>query len=599
MPTLSDVQKKQLIQIEPAKSVDYLLNCINKFDNLSLSDFPNMAAEKKAIIEDKLKSIPNPNEQNDWKEIEPMLSAPPSQETVDKLNAYIQRWESSRPADNHVDEAWKKISDITAQLKIEAERMEQHEWESVDITSRFSLMDYLLRYPNSVHKDKIDDMIWGAINKEDILDIQSYIDIPQLSRHNQEANDLMNAIVEWNDVKISNDIFLVNEYLITKPNTPFRQQALLLIARLKQQEIAAMKNAPNSYGVDRLTALLDKGITNERELILSQVMTENILETLRHTDIKNDLPDIRKAIEDSKAECKEGYTDVYFFGIPSTGKTCVLMGLSRANSLHVNLASGGGDYAAALQQYTDVGITVPRTPGSFVTTLEATINNRAYSDREHKINLVEMSGEEFAFDIANNIDHIFSFEKMGSGATTLLKNNNRKVFFLIIDPTANIVRITREIIDGYDEETGEPIIRLERAVVNQKTLIHKMVNLFEHESNADIMKKVDSIHIIMTKSDTLGDPVEREREARKKFKTNYEDDIIGPLIDLCKKYNCNSNSNTRFHPKLYTFSLGQFYVGGLYEYEQTDSNRLVKAIMNSTASNKKPTLWDKIKKLVN
>ena len=208
-----------------------------------------------------------------------------------------------------------------------------------------------------------------------------------------------------------------------------------------------------------------------------------------------------------------------------------------------------------------------------------------------------MSGEEFAFGIANNADHVFTFEDMGSGATELLKNNNRKVFFLIIDPTANVVRINREIIDGYDEETGSPITRLEYCVVNQRTLIQKMVNLFETPGNAEIMKKVDSIHIIMTKSDTLGNPVEREEKAYKIFQEKFGGDILEPLIELCKEYNINAQ--TKFHPKLFTFSLGTFYIGGLYEYEQNDSNRLVKAIRNSTHGMKKKTWWDRLKETVN
>jgi hypothetical protein len=273
------------------------------------------------------------------------------------------------------------------------------------------------------------------------------------------------------------------------------------------------------------------------------------------------------------------------------------MGLSRSDSLHINLAAGGGDYASALQQYTDMGVTVPCTPVTFVTTLEATISGRANNGVDHKINLVEMSGEEFAFGIANNPEHIFTFEDMGSGATELLRNDNRKVFFLIIDPTANVVRINREVVDGYDEQTGAPITHLEYCVVNQRTLIQKMVNIFENEGNAEIMKKVDSIHIIMTKSDTLGNAVEREEKAYEIFNNKFGHHILEPLINLCKEYNINTS--TKFHPKLYTFSLGTFYIGGLYEYEQTDSNRLVQAIKNATHGEKQRTWWDRLKDVLN
>ena len=596
MPTLTDLQKKQLIQREPATSVSKMVEYIQKFDNLSLDDFPNMSADRKALIDQQLKQFPNPNEQKEWNDISIMLNTP-SQDVINLLNNYIQHWEKSKPYGNHIQEAFNELKRIQNLIAAEAMAAEEFDWNNVDPFDMNSLIGHLNKYPNSVHKSEIDDSVWGLVDMENIQDVENYIAIFPSGNHIQDARNVLNAILEWNNVKNTNDLFIINDYLRVNPYSPFKQQALILTTRLKQEEIALMRTDPNHYEVSRLMRLLNENVATERELINAKVMTENILQTLRSTDIESDLPDIRKAIADSRAECKEGYTDVFFFGVPSTGKTCVLMGMSRSNSLHINLASGGGDYASALQQYTDVGVTVPRTPGTFVTTLEATISSRNDINSVHKINLVEMSGEEFAFGIANNPDHVFTFEEMGSGATQLLRNNNRKVFFLIIDPTANVVRINREIVDGYDEETGSPITHLEYCVVNQRTLIQKMVNLFETEGNRDIMKKVDSIHIIMTKSDTLGNPVEREEKALNIFNDKFGGDILEPLIDLCKE--CNINSNTNFSPKLYTFSLGTFYVGGLYEYEQTDSNRLVKAIKNSTRGAKKKTLWDKIKEVVN
>lgn len=596
MPILNDLQKKQVIQREPTKSADYMLERIQKYNNLSLDDFPNMDSNKREYIRKKLNSTPNPNEQKEWSNIAVKLETP-SQELLDALNSYILNWETSRPEGNHVDEAWNEVSRIKSLLLEEQSQKEDEDWNNVDTLSEQSLIEHLYKYPNTVHKNEIDDSVWGLVDKENIQEIQNYTTIFPSGLHANEARDILNAIVEWNNVKNTNDIFVIKNYLRTNPMSPFRQQASILIAGLKQGEINAMKNNPNNYEVPRLMKLLNDGIATERELIMANVMTENILETLRTTSIEADLPDIRKAIADSHAECKDGFTDVFFFGVPSTGKTCVLMGMSRSNSLHINLASGGGDYASALQQYTDVGVTVPRTPGTFVTTLEATISSRNEPGTVHKVDLVEMSGEEFAFGIANNPNHVFTFEDMGSGATQLLKNNNHKVFFLIIDPTANVVRINREIVDGYDEETGQPLTHLEYCVVNQRTLIQKMVNLFENPGNSDIMKKVDSIHIIMTKSDTLGNPIEREEKALRIFYDKFGGDILEPLINLCREYNINSNN--QFHPKLYTFSLGTFYVGGLYEYEQTDSNRLVKAIKNSTQRIKKKTFWDRLIDIVN
>lgn len=37
MPTLNELQKKQVIKLEPTKSADYMLLCIQKYDNSSFA----------------------------------------------------------------------------------------------------------------------------------------------------------------------------------------------------------------------------------------------------------------------------------------------------------------------------------------------------------------------------------------------------------------------------------------------------------------------------------------------------------------------------------------------------------------------------------
>ena len=591
---LTDLQRKKLIDgvnVLPLPTIEkYFLEGEITFD-----DVPQINAERKQYLEKRLNSLPNPNEQKEWQTIA-ALFATPDNDVLNRLRIYISNWENKRPVGNHVDEARLKYNEIENHLKAESERLEREDWEKLNLFSKTELIAYLQKYPNTAHKQDIDNAYWELVDKENVVELQEYKTIFPQGIHITESNNLLNAIVEWNNIKNTNDLFTIHNYKKNNPKTPFMQQVELLLMRLKQEEMQMMRDNSNEYDVQKFFKLINEGVITEYELIAGKVATPNIIDTLKNTDVRSDLPDIKKAIEDSAAECKPGYTDVYFFGVPSTGKTCVLMGLSRSSSLRIDLSSSGGDYAEALQQYTDVGITVPRTPGTFVSTLDAKISSKVNPDAVHHINLVEMSGEEFAFDIAKNEDHITSFEKMGSGATELLKNDNRKVFFLIIDPTTNIVRISREKEIGKDAE-GKPITELEYCIVNQRTILQKMVNLMESPQNREIMRKVDSIHIIMTKADTLGNAVEREDKALKIFQDKYSGDILEAMVDLCKEHNINAQSN--FHPKLYTFSLGSFYIGGLYEYEPTDSNRLVKAIRNSTRGHKKKSWWDRIKETVN
>ncbi len=588
MPQLTDMQKRQLIAQEPHININAMLNYILEYDNVSLDDFPNMAAERRQYIENAIQAMPNPQEQNEWKAID-ALRHTPTPELLRMIEAYIRRWEGSRPNGNHVDEANLLYDDVDNQLKEQQKMREQADWEQVDSMSKTKLLAHLQKYPNTVHKSDIDDNFWSLTRNDDIMEIQNYITLFPEGNHISEAKNILNSIAQWDRIKNSGDIFMVSDYINDNPSSPFKSNADLLLMTLKRSEIEQMQQRPDSYDVSRLLKLLDKNIFTDRELICQKVLTQNVLDRLRQSDLNNDLPNIVQAINQCKLECKPGYTDVYFFGIPSTGKTCILMGLSSSGSLDVNRAHGGGDYAAALRQYTSSGVTVTSTPGDFVVSLEANIYSQTSKGVSHKVNLIEMSGEEFALQIAGNPDHIFTFEDMGSGTTQLLQNDNRKVFFLIIDPTANVVHRTHQVT----KENGN--VELDSYSVNQQDVIEKMVDLFDDPSNCNIMKKVDSIHIIITKADLLGNNLERDDRALS-IVQRYQQKIT-KLINLCKNYNINTQ--TKHRPKLYTFSLGKFYVGGLYEYDYTDSDRLVTAITNSTIGTKEKTFWVKFKELVN
>lgn len=601
MNIISEAKKKIIVQREPSTNVNKILEAIMLYDNLSLSDFPGMAEEKREYIQKQLNSKPNPSEQREWNDIDSQKglyknSLSDAELLLNAISQYIRKWEGSRPSGNHVNEANTLYDEVESFVKKKKIEEEEEDWAKVNIDSMGDLIGHLSKYPSSVHKQEIDDLFWDNTNKENISDVDEYLQYFPDGSHKNDAESVKKAIIVWLEVKNTNDIFEINSYIKNNPNSPFVESARILLLTLKQQEISSMKNNPSAYEVGTLMRFLNEGIFTERELINQDVLTKRVIDILKDPDLVENLPDIQLAIDNSTPECKDGYTDIYFFGIPSTGKTCILMGLSRSNSLHINLAHGGGDYAAALQQFIDAGVTVPQTKMGFVATLEATINEREQNS-VHKINLIEMAGEDFARKIAGNQEHIFDFDAMGTGATDLLKNDNKKVFFLIIDPTTNVIRYNRREVVGYDEETGDPIYDLVKIRCNQQTLIDKMVALFAYPGNAEIMKKVDSIHIIMTKADLLGDEINREERALNEFNVKYGSNILDPLIDLCKEYNINVQ--TKYYPKLYTFSLGKFYVGGVYEYDSTDSNKLVNAIRNATGTIKKETLWDKVKKIVN
>ena len=123
-----------------------------------------------------------------------------------------------------------------------------------------------------------------------------------------------------------------------------------------------------------------------------------------------------------------------------------------------------------------------------------------------------------------------------------------------------------------------------------------MVDLLCLPENAHILDKVDFIHIIVTKADVYGDGADREEKAMERFMQHHRN-IVQPLTDLCLKHGINVA--TKGVPKLYTFSLGSFYVGGIYKYNPVDADKLVGVLKENTESVKPSGFWGGLKKLFN
>ena len=586
---LTDLQRKKLIDDINRLNINVVLKYFLSGD-LSLSDIPHITDDRRKYIEDHL---PAPA-QMDWDALQASLSEV-SESTLHKLEAYIRKYEGTRPDGNHVDEAIAKRNEIKDALRRDALATEETEWKAVDPFSMMSLIGHLNKYPMSIHHDEIDDKVWNIIDKESEQQLQDYKVLFPKGKYIEKATAMLEVLDEWMIVRDSGDISFVFQYIRKRPESPYIDKAYCLLMDLKHQEICRMRHEPNRYDVSRLLYLVQLGIFTVDELISEGVMTENVWHTLNNIDVKNDLPDIYEAMQDSKVECQDGCIDVYLWGLPSTGKTCILQGLLSSSSLLLDLTSSGGSYAEALRQYTDYGMASPRTLDDSVTTLKTTIITDGHTPIKYNVNFVEMSGHHILDMVEDNSEH--SKEENNSDIANLLHNDNRKVFFLIIDPTINNIKLNREY-DEYDEPTGEKIHRLKYVVFNQKIFMQQIVNIFQDPANSDIMRKVDSIHIIITKADTFGERLQRGEKALDYFNDHYGINVTQPLVDLCEKYHINCNSN--FRPKLFTFSLGKFYVGGLYEYDPIDSELLINTITAFEPPYRKKTFWSRlIEKIIN
>ena len=188
-----------------------------------------------------------------------------------------------------------------------------------------------------------------------------------------------------------------------------------------------------------------------------------------------------------------------------------------------------------------------------------------------------------------------SLANMVEGATNLLQNENRKVFFILVDPTKLTLKINywEDIRNAEGDLIG---YNVRKKYINQRDIMNKFVSLFELPENQAIMSKVDAIHFIVTKADLLGDGSTRLDKARELLISRYQNPIE-QLKNYCRKTK-RINFFTNYQPQIYTFSLGRFYLGDIFDFEQTEALQFVDVIRKITGRIKKISWWNRFMEMI-
>ncbi len=482
-------------------------------------------------------------------------------------------------------------------LKMEKQR-ESNDWNALERGSNNALHNYKLKYPNSVHLDELDDLMWmNTRNAVSEPALRRYLSDWPVGRHAEEATQALGEIGEWEMAKHSNDLFIVDDYRDNHPDSLFKNEVDAKYDELWEKEIKKMRANPSEYTKQDVDRLIQSGIFKLQELIDEGLMTEESWEKLKNFD-RETLPDLRlMQVEDPNIQAPMGCTDIYFFGMPGTGKTSLLMGLIGAcgYGYTLNMRKNGGPYAAGLQQYVHEGITPGPTYHRFVTVINGEVTERIKRGKAvyHPINLVEMSGVELFVNMVDKKE--VSLANMVEGATNLLQNENRKVFFILVDPTKLTLKINywEDIRNAEGDLIG---YNVRKKYINQRDIMNKFVSLFELPENQAIMSKVDAIHFIVTKADLLGDGSTRLDKARELLISRYQNPIE-QLKNYCRKTK-RINFFTNYQPQIYTFSLGRFYLGNIFDFDKTEALQLVDAIRKITGGIKEISWWDRFMKMI-
>lgn len=374
----------------------------------------------------------------------------------------------------------------------------------------------------------------------------------------------------WENAKSMDTVDAYQNYLSRYPNGNYSQNASNTILYKQQSRddekrelLVKIKNG--EYLEDRIKEMLENRQITKDDLINAGVISREGLELFLNTpeffDEQRDWADL--------PPLKPNKTDIYFFGIPASGKSCLLAGL--LHYMHTNALLKldvnnmiGRKYANALLSLINssgTGYVPPSTVAEGINYIEAEIRSGLDEHHAmHPVNILEMSGELFITTYKNATTASTTNEgKKTIGANAYLYNENRKVIFLVID---------------Y-QETVSPLIT--QTMAKQALQLGTILDFLHVDGT---LAKTDALHIVLTKSDLLpggaGDLATAEQFIEKEYKN---------LRQSIKDYKAQHGfRDSRIIP----FSLGKFMMGKIFDYNPTFSETIYKSITASTFTNPKP-----------
>ncbi|MGN0189727.1 MAG: hypothetical protein ACI395_09455, partial [Candidatus Cryptobacteroides sp.] len=428
---------------------------------------------------------PDPQEKADWKVIQSqipddlkILSLDEVRRIQELLKKYIDKYSATLPGGNSVGKA-QELSRELASAEVD------HDWANVDLLDYDSLIAFYNKHKASLPEtilNQLDDYLWEIVYYEPVnvsKVAQFASDFPASPKHFQEAKKIASAFSDWEKVKASDDVYAVFEYIKSHESSPFLAEAKALLSDLGKKYLENLKMDMGNKTWRELEDEIIKGLFNYQNFIDAGIITERGINVLKRVDEQLINPNVDYVQYDVESlDLPNGKTDVYFFGVPGSGKTCVIMGLLNSELLNWDAVRFGGRTGLQLQQLCYEGYPANRTMGELANVITGEISEDS-GNIKHPVNLIDMSGEDFVVKIADNPDAKVSFADMGKGIPELLNNQNEKIFFFVFDPV-------NEYVLRSEEEDGK-ILRRE---VSQRKIFQQFCSMLADPENAHVMKKV-------------------------------------------------------------------------------------------------------------
>lgn len=502
--------------------------------------------------------------------------------TPRKLNSFIKDFREGK----NVENAKKILKDL-----------DNSSWENIADSNRKSDFEqYKSDFPKGNHyrdcNDILNDFDWYLAKKTDTVEAYSNYRINHPGVHDQEIDSLIKNYEDkktWENCQ-SKGTEGYREYLLKFPNGQFAPEARVRIDNVSQKDrflnrLRYNKNSEHIPGIQK--AVRDNKISWSDVI---EVYGEAITDMIKNYEDSPVLPN--SEIPD---HLEGNGTEVYFWGIRGSGKTCALgtvLSYINRKGLYTPLPCKGAKYRDALKNLfkknTSLCILPPATDEEQIHEMALTLKNPDKEKNPKNLNtpftFIDLPGElihrayelqgktkdevedTFTKDITSGDNHFKNFITL----LKYLKNRNRpKIHFFIFEYGSHdkTVEINQQQVEVPD-------------CLQALMSVLKDLKVFS--------KSTVGIYLLMTKADRLPCDKEDRPEKAGEYFDEYFSSFKANLEEICKESYIGDFCGI-------TFSIGDVYAQQICKFDGEDTEKLLrKLLLKSKPEN--DNLWKKILK---
>lgn len=497
----------------PSQLAGYIRDGIVSFEELC--EEPEFSAPARKEVRNMLTN----SEDDDWQNAV-------NHNTVEDYDRYLQNYPEGKHR-SEAREAKKKLADLSSNIESE------DEWANLDKENVEALKGFIMSHPTSSHISEAEDML------------------RQISRR-RYATSALNRLKQ--EIEDEND----PEVIVSTIKTYISNGSIT-----KDQLYTEFQNNHNIVTSKVIDRLEENGVIDFVELETNVGINPKFLEFITNNDVNSSVVDVGSSPIDFIGPRT---TEVYFWGIPASGKTCAL-GAIMNEARHgdyiefaePNINCQGYNYMTVLSQVFEGGTEVFKLPEG---TQTDAIFEMSYvfkrQKKDYPVTFIDLAGETIESMYRINANLPLSPKKQYGldMACNLLRGNsgiNRKIHFFVLEYNGHNKK--------YQDLTQDTLLTGAMAFI-------KATGIFKTET--------DAIYLLVTKSDLTGvsDNGERNRILADYIKTYYRHFYNG-LRSLCDENEIN-NGDVDIVP----FSLGDVCFQNLCLFDNATAKVVVELILN-------------------